>query len=1003
MISRIAAVLTLMFLAIGALASTRSVTIPFAVKPPVSSRAWEAGALLSDFTSIKDSSAVQPTEARLLYDSKFLYIGARCTEPNMAGIVGNVKERDGKVWLDDCIEILLDTADAHRICYHIMVNSLGTVADEICADADRSSEAWNVNCPVKTGKTKDAWTLEIAIPFQALGIKPVPGLVWGVNICRARPGADEYSAWSPTPGGFVQPLNFGQVVFGDEKGQWDGIRLLTWGRLGDGQDAVQCLIPGPGSFEISLTGPGIDTHGKIDGPAGQTVPARIEYSLPKDPKGPFILTISSGGKEVLRATHPSIALPSSARVWDLKDPLFKTLLSSDPPGLQKDGAIYWFHSGNADGLRPFAKEYGVRYSLEEQYKELADRKFLPIYNPFMLDEEFRQQMADKYHFKVLVEPDYRGSRDKGVPQIEGLPFILDPRSKEAYFQTLRDSIQKHRKAIWGIYTYDEMHDKAVGQGPEFFSQMKDTYRLMNEMDARVKKEFGYGKYGIPTSPVDPNPYRWIAWRKFVNHELLEWQKEVYEYIKANAPEIKVISMDPVAGHNPFELDAISPYVDLFTHQTYPSRNPNRQEFGFVTKWAVDLTTKPVWPCTHVENYAYATTAEETRELMSQVMRNGGKGFHLYIPDVRGQRASSGNTYLTKYGSPERFRAITEIVNLASTMNEVAVPTDPDCAILYSEDHYQSFSPANYYIHNEPEYAYTFLGPVARTWFKFVNDNMVAKGADLSRFKAIFVPAATYERRAVVEKLIKYVEGGGKLVLGSDECFTSAPDGSSLADLKKKLEGKAMVFPFTEANIADEKSKSQFMSLAKELGLQTGRDVWRFKFPPLNTAYKPDPEGICLTANYLKWQEERPIEVKEAPNPVSYSYSLAPDAVPDSGNNLIDRKEAFPTPKDSLKPEDFIASWKTISPVSVTFDFNQPQPIDRVHLWYSDQLPALAVEGSVDGQNWVHLADFAKQPPTQDVLDVELKCAGKCRLVRLSFGERDPGQPMTIAEVEVWSK
>ena len=1014
MIRRIAAVVTLVFLALGASASTRTVTIPFAAKPPVTAADFEAGALLSDFTSIKDSAGIQPTEARLLYDSKFLYIGVRCTEPHMSGLVANVKDQDGRVWLDDCVEILLDTANAHHICYHIMVNPIGAVADEVSVDADHSQDAWNSNCRVKAGKTKDAWTLRIAIPFDAMGIKPSPGLVWGLNICRGRPGGNEYSAWSPTPGGFVQPINFGHVVFGDEKGQWDGIRLLSWGTL-DGSSAVECLIPGPGTYDISLTGPGTDLQAKVEAPAEETVPARIEYSIPKGSKGRFALTISSQGKEVLRATHPLMALPSSARVWDLKDPLFKELLSKNPPGLQKAGAIYWFHSGNAGELRPFAKEYGVRYSLDEQYKELADCKFLPIYNPFMLDEEHRQQMADKYHFKVLLEPYYTGSAKQGAPTIGGLPFILDPRSEEAYFQTLRDSIQKGRKYIWGIYTYDELHDKAVEQGPDFFSQMKDTYPLMNEIDQRVKKEFGFGKYGIPESPTDPNPFRWIAYRKFVNRELLEWQKEVCDYIKANAPEIKVISMDPVAGHNPFELDAIAPYVDLVTHQTYPSHNPNRQEFGFVTKWAVDLTGKPVWPCTHVENYAYASTAEETRELMSQVMRNGGKGFHLYIPDVRGGRASSGNTFLTKYGSPERFRAITEILSTASTMNEVAIPQDPDCAIFYSEDHYQSFSPNEYYLHNEPEYAYTFLGPVARTWFKFVNDNMVAKGADLSKFKAIFVPAAKYERRSVVEKLVKYVQNGGTLVLGDRDCFSFAPDGSSLNDLRTKLQGpvlgrgKVIHFgdnPFTEKAIADPARKAYFVKLAKNLGLKTGRDIWRFKFPPFKTVYRPDPEGVCLTGNFIKWQEERPVEVKNVSIPGTYTYSLPPDGVPDPGMaNLIDRKEAFPTPKTSLRPEDFIAGWKSERPVEVTFDFAQAQPVDRVHLWYSDQLPALTVQGSADGSSWVRLADCPKQPPTEDVLDVELKCegAGKYRFVRFALGERDAGEPMTLVEAEVWSR
>lgn len=60
------------------------------------------------------------------------------------------------------------------------------------------------------------WTLEMAIPFSALKVKPREGDAWGFNICREHwaHGRKEISAWSLTRGGFHNPRAFGHLIFG---------------------------------------------------------------------------------------------------------------------------------------------------------------------------------------------------------------------------------------------------------------------------------------------------------------------------------------------------------------------------------------------------------------------------------------------------------------------------------------------------------------------------------------------------------------------------------------------------------------------------------------------------------------------------------------------------------------------------------------------------------------------------------------------------------------------
>ena len=67
------------------------------------------------------------------------------------------------------------------------------------------------------GREAAAWTLELAIPWAALGRAPKPGELWGFNLCRSRQAKGlaqrEYSAWSCTYGGFGKVENFGHIVF----------------------------------------------------------------------------------------------------------------------------------------------------------------------------------------------------------------------------------------------------------------------------------------------------------------------------------------------------------------------------------------------------------------------------------------------------------------------------------------------------------------------------------------------------------------------------------------------------------------------------------------------------------------------------------------------------------------------------------------------------------------------------------------------------------------------
>ncbi|MCD4824582.1 MAG: carbohydrate-binding family 9-like protein [Phycisphaerae bacterium] len=159
-------------------------------------------------------NASQPAKAFVTYDDKNLYFGVRCAESNIGKIKANVKEHNGDIWYDDDIEVFIDT-NHDKISYHqYAVNSIGTQWDR---DSSKKG-AWKAAAKVYA----DHWVVEIAIPFTVLGITPDDGLVCGFNLTRTRPGKPtEVSTWSPQKGSIHAPARFGYLVFGTLKAAAD--------------------------------------------------------------------------------------------------------------------------------------------------------------------------------------------------------------------------------------------------------------------------------------------------------------------------------------------------------------------------------------------------------------------------------------------------------------------------------------------------------------------------------------------------------------------------------------------------------------------------------------------------------------------------------------------------------------------------------------------------------------------------------------------------------------
>ncbi|MBI3922413.1 MAG: beta-galactosidase trimerization domain-containing protein [Armatimonadetes bacterium] len=764
-------------------------------------------------------------------------------------------------------------------------------------------------------------------------------------------------------------------------------------------------------------------------------------------------------------------IPKPTNWFKVPDPLFEELLTNQP-GLCREIPYWGYNANDQDGFRSYALKHGHRWVLKEQYEEMAKYHLVAMQRP---------EECERYGVKYMLTPSVGEDSLRAIGKGDAKrAWLLDPGVTKAFAESGRSLVEKYGgRGLWGVFAGDEVFEQAIRAVPK-----EARYEYVNAADEEIRRNYGFGRYGMPDSDNDTNPFRWIAYRRWVADRLTERYRQLHDAVKAVNPKMQLVSVDPVGSVSADDYSAWGNSFDIVVGQAINEITGNRLvskvQVGYATKCLVDLGGRPVFATVQCCDYAGSPTPEHVRERFSQVIRNGGSGIFLLAVEWFDRELNHH-----KYSSPARWRALLEICDRMVKMNRVRIPTDPDTAILFSSDSLSINGEAP--LPMEMLSAYCLLGPLCRTWFEFVDDRQIDRGTkSLNRYKLIVVPFAKYERGSVRNKLEAWVKAGGTLVCGDPEAFTFDIDGTMPLAARERLlgarlvskrsegtpvkltkssalgtagpetlaaeavgfdiaisgaagaaatyqdgppaivinplgKGRVITFafnPFTASAPEDERWVGFFKNLLRGANVKQGRDIWRFKFPPLKTVDVPEPPGECLTGNHLVFEENVPVTQRNAGLRGSYTFGVWPDGTGDEGTaggeipfqkgHLTNRKTAalgrvlgrWVGPCD-LSP--WVVTWKTPQPVDLTFDFTQPCNLNRAILWHSGQLPATTAQGSLDGKSWETLATSEKQPANPDAPDYYCSLKGRWRYLRFAFGERDAGNLLTLAEVEVWGE
>ena len=131
---------------------------------------WAGAARVDTFVQFeprRGEPASRRTEALVAYDATHLYVAFRCLDDEP--LTARRTQRDGSLFQDDAVAVLIDTVHDRRTAYYFTTNPLGTQEDGRLTDDGRLSDtAWDAAWRSAAARTDDGWSAEFARGWAAV-------------------------------------------------------------------------------------------------------------------------------------------------------------------------------------------------------------------------------------------------------------------------------------------------------------------------------------------------------------------------------------------------------------------------------------------------------------------------------------------------------------------------------------------------------------------------------------------------------------------------------------------------------------------------------------------------------------------------------------------------------------------------------------------------------------------------------------------------------------------
>lgn len=496
-----------------------------------------------------------------------------------------------------------------------------------------------------------------------------------------------------------------------------------------------------------------------------------------------------------------------------------------------------------------------------KYKELLSEKpgnyLTGVWPSDCVLNYYPQKLKEKYTAETFAEEQNIILSEYGQAGIAGPPFPWLPTYVKGGMETVKKLDEKYKSKFWFALFSSGQDAKAISKGAayvsntftdpndpvyqniiedyikDYFSKnqnqlpyltfilgkdepmnnVSEAYSMtMNKknkealalLDEKIKKEFGFGKFGLYDTYAKDNdqesaPFKMIAFMKWWNNTFLKNTKAQRELVKQYAPNIAFIShnMNCVKGLGREDISLLSSATDYASADPYPTsamynfgRNRGLYHTGFSFKILKDLSgNKPT--SGFVQAFTYCgrnPSPSDIKEWASQALKNG-VDMPLWF---------TASDIPLRIALPDTYAEFLRVSNIIQKMNRLEIPEETKTAILFSNSSFNgNFDEA---IHSWYT-TYCILGETIKTWFRFVSESGLSLKMDnLSKYKLVYVPQLKYTDTDTAAMLLEYVKNGGKLVIFDPEAFTWNVNGTKLEKIRNEIIGCTNGKPVTVKNL-----------------------------------------------------------------------------------------------------------------------------------------------------------------------------------------------------------
>lgn len=181
----------------------RKSAVPIKLDGALNEDAWRTGLEKAErfILNFPNDTAYSPwpTEARMTFDDRNLYVGVICYQKRADYTVQSLR-RDFGGGTTDVINFLVDPSKDGLNGFIFSVSPLNVQREGLISTGEVMSLEWDNKWSSAVQNFDDYWTVEIAIPFKTLRYNVSEGEnSWGLQFIRAKVKDFEASVWAPVP------------------------------------------------------------------------------------------------------------------------------------------------------------------------------------------------------------------------------------------------------------------------------------------------------------------------------------------------------------------------------------------------------------------------------------------------------------------------------------------------------------------------------------------------------------------------------------------------------------------------------------------------------------------------------------------------------------------------------------------------------------------------------------------------------------------------------------